>query len=544
MRNIKATFSLILIFIGIILISLIHFSCISGKVNHNEKKITDSERLRVSKVNPHLLETVKGTPVFLNNYTIWALLAKAKREEIGEFYDYCKKNNYNMISTMILTLGNDTYPESKMDKYTAGISPYGAFAFELDSGNLPNPLKPIVTPGNNHEIPGQYDFWDHLDFLIGLAADNGIYVSLHPAWGDWFSGGWGGEKPGDPIIFNEINAYKYGQWLGKRYGDKANIIWTLGGDRSAVYFPDDPKTYKFNYVDTYHDYRPVYSAMAEGLADGANGFDDQDGKADYSNILITFHPRKWAPNSSEWFHNHPWLSFNSIQDTPEDQVKSVPYDYNLQAIKPTWLYEGRYEGAITAWGIRFQAYQTVFSGAFGHTYGNTDYWYFPPDWREMFKLQGANQMKYLYVVSRGIWTDKQFLDRIPDQQLIIGDQGATSGDGITVGDGDGINKNNNAFSDRITAMRGSDGKWALVYTANGNSVNLDLSRLFPGKLDAFWFNPRNGKWWVSGTESEKMVPFLKGIKTGKGSYLFDAPGNPVQENDWVLVLKKKRIPSL
>jgi hypothetical protein len=523
----KLTFTLSLIFISLSLFSPIGSSCGNGMRNNTSQKVLKPERLKVSHINPHLLETVTGNTIFLNNYTLWFLLRNGKREDIPELFDFCKKNKYNMISIMILDFAD------RMD--SAGISVYGNFAFEHGTNGLPDPLKPIVTPGNNPEVPGEYDFWDHLDYIVDLASANGIYISLHPAWGDWFSGSYNGEQPGDPVIFNETNAYKYGQWLGKRYKDKENVIWMNGGDRSAVY---ESKTSQG--IIEVRDYRPQYRAMAEGLADGVNGKDVRDGHADYSNILMSFHPRKWTVNSSEWFHNDSWLTFNTIQDTPYDQFVSVAHDYNLKPVKPTWLYEGRYEGRITAWGIRYQAYQTVFAGAFGHTYGGQEMYKFPANWREMVQLPGSLQMKHLYFIAREIWTDKQFLDRTPDQALIIGDNGETKGDGITIGDGDGGSAPTtkiNGTSDLITAMRGGDGKWALVYTANGRDLTLDLARLFSGKLNACWFNPRNGKWWAEGKESEQMVPFLKNLETGKGSYLFEAPGTPGPDNDWVLVLK-------
>ena len=72
----------------------------------------------------------------------------------------------------------------------------------------------------------------------------------------------------------------------------------IGGDRSAVYGEKD--------------YRNVFRAMAEGVADGVNGIDQQNQEADYSTTLMSYHPRKWKPNSSEWFHREPWLDFNSI----------------------------------------------------------------------------------------------------------------------------------------------------------------------------------------------------------------------------------------
>ena len=171
------------------------------------------------------------------------------------------------------------------------------YAFQFNN-RAPDPLQPYHT-GNDPQSPEEYDFWDHLDFVIAKANEMGMYVVLHPAWGDWFTGEYNG-KPNRFIIFNEENAYKYGFWIGRRYSEARNIVWMVGGDRSAVYGK--------------LDYRSVFSAMGRGIADGVKG------GAGEKDPLISFHPRKWAPNSSEWFHDEPWLSFNSIQDTPYDQL--------------------------------------------------------------------------------------------------------------------------------------------------------------------------------------------------------------------------------
>ena len=47
----------------------------------------------------------------------------------------------------------------------------------------------------------------------------------------------------------------YGEWLGRRYKDTANIIWILGGDR-----PVETDTHK-----------EIIRAMARGLRDGDGG---------------------------------------------------------------------------------------------------------------------------------------------------------------------------------------------------------------------------------------------------------------------------------
>ncbi|MEN8229698.1 MAG: glycoside hydrolase family 140 protein [Bacteroidota bacterium] len=468
------------------------------------------ERIQVSRVNPRLIETVSGKPLFLNNYTVWLLIQNGTREEMVDLIGILKAQKFNMLSAVML-FGNFEEPN------IGDVSPYNAMAFEYDSFGRPDPLRPIITPGNDPEVPGQYDFWDHVDYLIDLAALNGMYVSLHPAWGNWISGGYFGPAPGDQIIFNKENAYQYGAWLGERFGGKENLLWMLGGDRSAVY----------DLENGVFDFREVWRAMAEGLADGAN-----------SPLLISYHPAKWQPNSSEWFHHDPWLAFNSIQDTPYDQVESLPHDYLLALAKPTWLFEGRYEGLrISAWGVRYQAYQTVFAGGFGHTYGS-DIWTFPPDWRDLAMLPGAGQMAHLHKVAREIWTDAQFMDRMPDQDLIIGDHGNTYGDGEW--DKEGNIRDDPGYSDRITAIRGGSGGWAMVYSANGRAITLDLSLLQKQKMKVYWFNPRNGKWWVNNEEFNEITPFLKKLVTGRGTQTFTPPGDPGNGNDWVLILKQER----
>ncbi len=485
-----------------------------AKSKHSHNKVKQSPAgLRVGLTNPHLLETNRGEPVFINNYTVWKLIQNGTREEISEFIPLCKSRGFNMISAVVL---NDDYNGSEVYKLPA---------FATDASGNPDPLRPVTTKGKNPDIPGQYDYWDHVEYVIEEAAENNIYISLHPTWGSWVSGEYNGPKKGDKLIFNVNNAYQYGFWLGSRFGKYSNVLWMIGGDRSAVYGT--------------HDFRDIWRAMAEGLADGANGINKQDGQADYNDILISYHPRKWAANSSEWFHDAPWLSFNSIQDTPYDQVKSLPHDYALKPVKPTWLFEGRYDGATSPWAVRYQAYQTVFAGGFGHTYGSKNH-DFPNNWRELMDLPGSIQMTYLLQVSRKIWTDKQYLNRTPDQSLIIGDTGDTKGDGMTVGDGDGgptDKQKGNATSDRITAMRSVNSDWAMVYSANGRNITLDLSKLASGKKRAYWFNPRTGMWNKGGLPFEKQTPFLKNLKTGNGQYLFNPPGSPEPNNDWVLIVK-------
>ena len=57
-------------------------------------------------------------------------------------------------------------------------------------------------------------------------------------------------------------------------------------------------------------------------------------------------------------------------------------------------------------------------------------------------------------------------------------------------------------------------------------------------MDAFYFNPRNGKWHFDGNESTNRTPFAKGITSGSGAPIrkFDPPGETGDGNDWILML--------
>ena len=186
MKSIRRRIPVLVVFIGMSLFSLTNLSCINRKGNFSgQDTLKITERLRVSRVNPHLLETARGIPVFLNNYTAWQLIENGTREEIAELINILRQQKFNMVSTVLVG-------EKEWGIYGGDASAYNAPAFVRDSLGNPDPLMPVTTPGNDPDVPGQYDFWDHVDYVIDLAAENGMYICLHPAWGGWVSGGYNG----------------------------------------------------------------------------------------------------------------------------------------------------------------------------------------------------------------------------------------------------------------------------------------------------------------------------------------------------------------
>ena len=470
--------------------------------------------LRVSE-NGRFLVRKDGSGFFPLADTAWAIAWRLNRGEVEKYLQHRKDQKFNMVALI-------AFPSYESDVVA---NAYGDNPFEVSSGKW-NPLRPIITPDGSPENVVEYDYWDHLEYIIDASESKGMYVVLLPTWGSYVAGSWGGENTSE-IIFDSTNSYEYGCWVGQRFKNKKNIIWMMGGDRNAVY--DDK------------DYRSVFRAIAEGVADGINGINQQDTKADYSTTLMSYHPRKYMPNSSEWFHNDPWLDFNSTQDQPKDQTTAIKLDYGLDPTKPTWLFEGRYENYVRKndiykdWQIRFQSYQTVFAGGFGVTYGHMNMFGFgmkeahitlDPDreWESSLDDLGTMDMQHLVKLMTSLSND-QFLDRIPDQSLIDGDEGGMDGS-------EGVRSN------RLQATCGSKGDFAMIYSANGRNIRLRMNRLAAPLMNAFWFNPRNGKWWIRDRVFTDRGPFVEHIPSGPGAPIreFDPPGNVGNGNDWVLVL--------
>lgn len=450
------------------------------------------QRLTVSH-NGHFLQTEDGTPFFWLGDTGWELIHRLNREEASEYLEIRKKQGFNVIQTVLL---------SEFD----GLTVPNAY------GSLPlidcDPVKLRITPGSDTAKEGEYDYWDHADFIIKKAAELGIYIGLLPCWGEYVI-----PREGRAIFNTEIQAYTYGNILGKRYNKQKNIVWILGGDR----LPDE----RSNGVN-------LWRAMAKGIADGTNGRNDLTGVTDYSTTMMTYH---CFASSSEWFQKDEWLDFNMWGSYHSDfsitRAYEQPYsDWNLPNPKPTINGEPAYEehavnwmeknGTFTAYDVRQAAYWSVFAGACGHTYGCNPVWQFYDKntkpvtfvhtyWQEALKDEGAFQMKFL----KNLIESRPMLERAPDQSI--------------------ISKGEGAGSNHCVAARGKS--YLFVYIPTGYPVTIQMGRISGDSVKAWWYNPRNGEAVMIGQyrnagQVEFTPPGISKetawLKTGRGC-------------DWVLV---------
>lgn len=404
-----------------------------------------------------------GAPFFYLADTAWELFHRLSREEASEYLEDRAAKGFTVIQAVALAEHEFSRPNF-----------YGDHPLHDNDPKRPNDA-----------------YFAHVNWIVDRAASLGLHIGLLPTWGDKWNQKWGA----GPELFTPDNAAVYGEWLGRRYGDKP-VIWILGGDR-----PVENETHF-----------AIIRATAQGIKQGDGG-----------RCLITFHPQG-QETSAQYFHNDDWLDFHMYQtghSRDRDNWRSIGEVYDLAPIKPVLDAEPGYEdhpnsfnadnGYLDDYDVRKSAYWALFAGACGHTYGCHDIWQFlNPErftpvttprtpWREALQLPGAGQMQH----ARRLIESRPFLSRVPDQTLIVSD--AREG------------------TDHIQATRDSDGSYAFVYFASGQPATVDVRKLSGPTLRACWYDPRNG------------IASDAGEISNAAPQEFTPPSNS-PGRDWVLIL--------
>ena len=392
-----------------------------------------SAQFTISSNHRYLLKNNK--PFFWLGDTGWELFHRLNREEAGQYLKRRSEQGFTVIQAVVL---------AEMDGLHKANA-YGQTPFTDDDPGKPNEK-----------------YFEHVDYIIDKAAEYNMSIALLPTWGDKiFKDRWGS----GPEIFNETNAAQYAAWIAKRYKDKKNIIWVLGGDRNPRNGQDVA----------------IWRSMGNAIM-----------KATDDKAIITFHPQPNQLGSAQWFNDDKWLAFNMFQNghcrgvAMYDKISTV---YNLATVKPVIDAEPIYEdhpvcfnakdlGTSSAYDVRMFAYLELFAGAHGHTYGCHDIWQFYSSknepvngphyfWQEALELPGANQMIYV----KRLMEAYPITERVPDQSL--------------------IKEASFSPAEHIQATRGDD--YCMVYSAAGKPFTIVSTKIKSNKIRSYWYDPRNGK---------------------------------------------------
>lgn len=418
-------------------------------------------------VKGRYLSQQNGEPFFYLGDTAWELFHRLTREEAAYYLKTRAEQGFNVIQAVALAeLEGTTVPNC-----------YGRLPLLFTDG-LPDPAKP--------DISGEYSYWAHMDYVIRLAEEMGLYIALLPTWGDKYNLCWGK----GPVIFNEQNASIYGEWIASRYRHFSNIIWMLGGDRPL---------------------EEVHKKIILQMAKGIRSVDTEH--------LITFHP-SGGHNSTECVLDNPYIDFHTAQTGHGIeqcyQSDTVLLDMAERTLLPVMDSESRYEDHPACFSdkigyfwhaedVRQNAYWNIMAGACGQTYGNSAVWcmnreitsYYPFRWQDTLHHSAAEQMRYL----KQLRLSRNYFSLYPANKILC---------------------NNYPGMGHLAAAKG-DG-YAYVYTPLGLPVTVELD-IFEGaeSIRAGWFDPRTGEECVCAVLPPYGQTVLVPPTQGKG-------------NDWVLVL--------
>jgi Protein of unknown function (DUF4038)/Putative collagen-binding domain of a collagenase len=364
------------------------------------------------------------------------------------------------FNSMWIDVLSDTYTGGRPDGTTYdGIAPF------TDPGDLstPNPA-----------------YFARVDDMIRLAANDGLEVFLDPIE----TGGWLSVLQQNGVAA----AYNYGLYLGQRYSQFPNIVWTSGNDFQTWSDPSD-------------------DALVLAVAEGIKAADPNALQTVELNYLVSM-----SLDDSSW---DGIIGLNSVYTYAPTYAEDLNA-YEQPDRMPAYMLEASYEGEhdyIDPSTLRRQEYWTMLSGSAGQFYGNEYTWPFLNGWTDYLDTVGSRQLTIL----ANLFARLPWFNLIPDinHKLVVAGYGSFS----TYQD---LNSNN-----YVTAARAQDGGFAMAYLPSGQPITVNMGDMRGPRVLASWFDPTDGVY-----RAVKGSPFV-----AKGKSRLTVPGkNDEGDPDWVLVL--------
>jgi hypothetical protein len=335
---------------------------------------------------------------------------------------------------------------------------------------------PFTTPGDFSK-PNE-GYFAHADQVIDLAASQGIAVLLAPAYLGFNGGGegWFQEMSG----LSATKCRSYGDFLGRRYATRHNIVWIWGGD----YTPP-----------TGDAGETCLKAIRDGIVAAQPG------------ALASAH---WKPESTS--RDEPAFAGSIQLVGVYTYFPDLPACRAARAVtprKPAFLIETCYENETirscpdTAADVRRRQWWGLLGCGAGEIVGNNPIWKFGNGWpQQLGSPVSVGQARLAAIAAQVAW-----------HTLALDDALVTAGRG-TPGD-----------DDEVVATRSADHRQAVIYLPpdGASSITVDLSRM-TGAVTAIWQDPA----------ADHSVAAGDGLT---GSHTFTTPGaNSGGDADWVLVL--------
>ena len=433
----------------------------------------DSGILRVMDNKQYFANGTK--PFFMLGDTAWTLFQKLTKDESYTYLKNRKEKGFTTIAAVFVNFQSRS-PKS----YFGDVAEYDITEF----------LKP------SHD-----EYWKHIESVVAMAEELGLYMALLPVWGNVVKDG----------KLNEQNAEAYTNFLIEKFARFPNICWVLGGDiRGDANFG-------------------VWDKMGALF------------KAKDSARLVSYHPFG-RTCSSYWFQDCEWLDFHMFQsghrrsdqrqlNAWDEAVFAEPwfgeesYRYvqeNLNKLpkrpildgEPSYemIPQGLHNPSEPYWQahhVRRYAYWSVLSGAAGHIYGHNAIIQFfgtgsdpvygaLETWDLSIHDVGSSHMQ----IMKNLLEEIDFANSKPMQNVVF------------------------AKSDFNAAF--GNKRHVLIYSYSGKPFSVNaVAGETEGEFEGYWIDPCSG-----------VRSYLGNVKLDGKPVEFSPPNKKTDFNDWLLHLAR------
>ena len=429
--------------------------------------------LSVSPNHRYLVDRA-GRPFLIVGDTPQGLMGRLSEKDAEYYFADREAHGFNTLGWIDVACAGFDYPNNPTAATPDGIRPFTGFV----AGGTDFAHYDLGKPNEAYFV--------RLDHIVQLAANHHLAVFIDPIE----TVGWL-----DTLRNNgKQAAYAYGQFLGKRYGGYANVMWLSGNDFNQWTTPED-------------------DALVRAVSMGIRSAAPKQLQSVELNVLTSssLDDPRWAP----------LIDLNGTYTYSPTYIQML-HSYNQSPVMPAYLLEAHYDledvGGPPDFGtpyvLRKEEYWTMLSGGTGQFYGNAYTWTFKDGWKNNIDTPGVEQMAY--------WT--KFFSSLPWQDLVP-DQDHKI---LTAGIGSFGNVDTRVSeSDYATAARTPNGSVAVIYLPTVRTITVNRKALH-GPVKASWFDPSNGTY----------QPASSGPLPNSGTQEFVPPGkNKAGDGDWVLLLE-------
>ena len=473
---------------------LLSFSCQRG-IAAEEKEGTAAAQSSVAQfaafplkvsANHRYLVDQDNKPFLIVGDTPQGLMGRLSEKEAESYFADREAHGFNTLGWIDVACAGHDFPANTFGTTPDGIRPFAGFL-------------PGGTDYTHYDLSKPNEaYFSRLDHMIRLAANHHLLVFVDPIE----TIGW------LPTLRNNglKAAYAYGQYLGRRYKDFANVAWISGNDFNNWRVPSDDA---------------LVQAVAKGIQSIAPG---QLQTVEINvNTSSSLDDQTWAPI----------ISLNSTYTYSATYIQML-HSYNEKPVIPTYLVEAHYDleevGNPTDYGtpnvLRREEYWTMLSGGAGQFYGNRYTWSFNSGWPSYIDTLGVSQL----TIWKDFFSSLPWQDLVPDQEHAV----VTEGFGTFGSTEVELNQSNLTAtrkpsvsqSDFATAARTGDGSVVVVYMPTARTITVNMASL-KAIATAKWFDPSN--------RAYSNIP--GGPFVNSGTQQFTPPGkNHDGDDDWVLLL--------